>query len=313
MLSKNGEGRNIMKTKIALHGIAASLLLTSAYFAVVSYSESFSHALGTLLATWYLMLSLIAGFGVQIALFSYIRQYSSVARRNPAGVTASGGLSAGSMIACCIHHVTDVIPALGFTALTSALVTFQPLLIAVGLLSNIIGILTILATIQRQHLYDTSGALGRIMKMNIGKVRNRISILSLAIIAGLVMTTFIGQLGLSQPVQNEPPILKSQTLHQNGLTIRVTPISLNFSQGANFEVSFDTHVRNLDFDVALVTSIQDDHNNVYMPIRWSGSPPDGHHREGTLSFGQLSESPHSIKLLMKNVFDADWVFEWKLS
>ena len=301
------------KSKIALHGVAASLLLTSAYFAVVSYSESFSHAMGTLLATWYLMLPLIAGFGVQIALFSYVRQYSSVASRNPAGVTASGGLSAGSMIACCIHHVTDLVPALGVAALTTALVTFQPLLIAVGLLSNIIGILTILATIQKHRLYDSSGALRRIMKMNLGKVRNRISILSLAIIAGLVTAMFIGQLGLPQAVQKEPPIQQAQTLQQSGLTIRVTPISLTFSQGVSFEVSFDTHIRDLNFDVALATSIQDDHNNVYLPITWSGSPPGGHHREGTLSFGQLSGSPHTIKLLMKNVFDSDWAFKWKLS
>src|SRR3990167_8171417 len=61
---------------------------------------------------WYLMLPLLAGFGVQIGLFSYIKFLSKVGNKI---VAASSATSTVSMIACCAHHLTDVVPILGLS------------------------------------------------------------------------------------------------------------------------------------------------------------------------------------------------------
>jgi len=43
------------------------------------------------------------------------------------------------MIACCAHHLTDVVPILGLSALSIWLVNFQTPLLAIGIVSNAAG------------------------------------------------------------------------------------------------------------------------------------------------------------------------------
>jgi hypothetical protein len=86
---------------------------------------------------WYLMTPLIAGFGFQIGLFSYIKFLSSAAGTRI--MAASSTTSTISMIACCAHHLTDVVPILGLSALSLWLVNFQAPLLALGIVSNAAG------------------------------------------------------------------------------------------------------------------------------------------------------------------------------
>ena len=87
---------------------------------------------------WLLMLPLIAGFGVQIGLFSYIKFISRSA--NNKVMVASSVTSTVGMIACCAHHATDVVPILGLSALSLWLVNFQKPLLILGIISNLVGI-----------------------------------------------------------------------------------------------------------------------------------------------------------------------------
>mgnify|MGYP001611036563 CR=1 FL=1 len=86
---------------------------------------------------WFLMTPLIAGFGFQIGLFSYIKFLSHSA--NNKVMAASSATSTVSMIACCAHHLTDVVPILGLSALSIWLVNFQAPLLIVGIISNAAG------------------------------------------------------------------------------------------------------------------------------------------------------------------------------
>lgn len=86
---------------------------------------------------WFLMLPLIAGFGVQVGLFSYIKFISRSA--NNKMMAASSATSTVSMIACCAHHLTDVVPILGLSALSLWLVNFQTPLLVLGIASNAAG------------------------------------------------------------------------------------------------------------------------------------------------------------------------------
>lgn len=116
-------------------GIGASAALLAFYAVVMGFASSFSVMLAQLRSLWYLMLPLIAGFGVQVGLFVRMRE-----RASPAGVAASGGGSGAAMLACCAHHLTDIAPLLGLTAATLFLAKYQTALLVLGILSNIVGI-----------------------------------------------------------------------------------------------------------------------------------------------------------------------------
>jgi hypothetical protein len=64
---------------------------------------------------------------------------------------ASGGTSATAMVACCIHHVTDVLPILGISAAASFLTRYQRPFMLVGLAMNFIGIIVMLAVLYRER------------------------------------------------------------------------------------------------------------------------------------------------------------------
>jgi hypothetical protein len=120
---------------------------------IITLAEGIAHALEQTAKLWYWVVALAGGFGIQAGLFSFIRQSL---RERKASVTASvatsGGVSAGSMAACCAHHLTDVLPLLGLSGLAAFLASYQLLFIIIGVLSNIVGITIMLESIQRHGL-----------------------------------------------------------------------------------------------------------------------------------------------------------------
>lgn len=155
-------------------GALASLGLIVVYFLVLSFANSVSHALQQFLDLWYWMSILIVGFGVQVGLYTVFHDavragaVMGVARSSVAG---TGGVSTLSMIACCAHHFTDVLPLLGFSAAALFLVQYQTLFIVLGVLSNLVGIAIMLRMIQ-EHGVDVSACrvLSRVMKYDMKKV-----------------------------------------------------------------------------------------------------------------------------------------------
>jgi len=141
-----------MRKHIAV-GIGATLLLTLVYGGILTLAAGLSHALEQASSLWYLMTPLVVGFGMQAGLLSFIRQTMRERRAvATASVTATGGLSAGSMAACCAHHLTDVLPLIGLSGLAAFLSDYQVSFIIMGILSNIVGIIIMLETIQRHRL-----------------------------------------------------------------------------------------------------------------------------------------------------------------
>ncbi len=63
----------------------------------------------------------------------------------------SGGTSVTAMVACCIHHVTDVLPVLGVSAAATFLTRYQRPFMLVGLGMNILGILLMLTVLYREY------------------------------------------------------------------------------------------------------------------------------------------------------------------
>lgn len=149
-----------MKRHILI-GMAAGILLILFYAGILTLLQGKEHALSQTVSQWYWILALAAGFGVQSGLFSFIRR--SLRQRQAsakAGVVASGSVSAGSMVACCAHHLSDILPVIGIYGISAFLIDYQLFFIVIGILANLVGITVMLETIQRnglcQRLVDLS-------------------------------------------------------------------------------------------------------------------------------------------------------------
>jgi hypothetical protein len=64
---------------------------------------------------------------------------------------AGGGTSTVAMVACCAHHVTDVLPLLGLSAAAAFLAEYRIPFMLVGLVTNLIGIGVMVYLIIRQR------------------------------------------------------------------------------------------------------------------------------------------------------------------
>jgi hypothetical protein len=103
---------------------------------------------------WY-VLPIIVGFGIQAALYAILRfgLFTPITSSGHTGalIGTSGGTSATAMVACCIHHVTDVVPILGLSAAASFLTRYQRPFMLVGLAMNLIGISVMLIVLSRER------------------------------------------------------------------------------------------------------------------------------------------------------------------
>lgn len=133
--------------------VAATGLLT-VYLLTLALANSLEHALTEFVRLWPWMTALVGGFAAQVGLFVYVKAATRDADGARAGgVMASGGASTLSMVACCAHHLTDVLPLVGLAGAAVFLTTYQSLFLLVGVLSNVVGLLYVLGLVRRHALY----------------------------------------------------------------------------------------------------------------------------------------------------------------
>jgi hypothetical protein len=125
-----------------LIGAGASLGLIAFYLGIMTLTADWYYA-GIQFAEnrwWIIVLSL--GLGIQSTLFTLLRRGLKGAEKKTARSTlaASGGVSTGSMVVCCLHHLTDLVPFLGFPILAVTLQRYQTFFFLIGVLSNLFGI-----------------------------------------------------------------------------------------------------------------------------------------------------------------------------
>jgi hypothetical protein len=144
--------------------VGSSLALIGFYLGVMSLTGGWAYAQFQLQEYRWWILPLSIGFGTQVFLFLHVRRGLKAGQKRPAGaaLAASGGVSATSMLACCLHHAADVIPFLGFSTLAVTVQRYQPLFFALGILSNLVGILVMFRMMIRNGLFPQSPILDRI-------------------------------------------------------------------------------------------------------------------------------------------------------
>lgn len=136
-------------------GLAGAVLLTGLYFGIVSWAESPQHALDLFWEDRWIVIPIILGFGVQMALYTILKKrlFVPVANTGPSGALAGAGgtTSTLAMVACCAHHVADVLPILGLTAAATFLAEYRTLFMLVGLGTTLIGIAVMLVILYRER------------------------------------------------------------------------------------------------------------------------------------------------------------------
>ena len=138
-----------------------STLIASVYLGILTRAQGWEYASSQLLRDRWYVIPILLGFGIQTALYSILRfrlfipitSMHGTGKMTPIkGVMgASGGTSATAMVACCIHHVTDVLPILGLSAAASFLTRYQRPFMLIGLAMNLIGIGIMLFVLYRER------------------------------------------------------------------------------------------------------------------------------------------------------------------
>ncbi len=132
-----------------------STFIASFYIGVLTWAQGWDYAVSQFSRDrWYVM-PIIVGFGIQAVLYAILRLRLFIpgtsTGHSGALMGASGSTSATAMIACCIHHVTDVLPILGLSAAASFLTRYQRPFMLIGLGMNLIGIIVMIVVLYREH------------------------------------------------------------------------------------------------------------------------------------------------------------------
>lgn len=135
--------------------ILGSALIASFYLGILTWAQGWDYASSQfLLNRWYIV-PIYVSFGIQAALYSILRFRlfipTTTTGHTGAMMGTSGGTSVTAMIACCLHHVTDVLPILGLSAAATFLTRYQRPFMLVGLGLNIIGIIAMLVVLYRER------------------------------------------------------------------------------------------------------------------------------------------------------------------
>ena len=134
-----------------LAGVVASALLVGFYFLVMTVAQGFDSAVELLQKDWYLIGPLVVGFGVQVGLFFPIRRLSRAADAGSATAMtgASTGVSGLGMLACCVHHLADLLPFLGLAGVAVFLAQYREEFLVAGVVTNLAGIAFMMRTLRR--------------------------------------------------------------------------------------------------------------------------------------------------------------------
>lgn len=209
-----------------------------------------------------------------------------------------------TILACCAHHLTDLLPLMGLAAAAAFLTHYQLVFILVGVVSNLLGLTYMLSIIARHHLYFASNRwLAWLASFDYRRVFQ-------VEIPALVAVLVAGSLFLYRPTKGasaEPPagkqveqtvILEPREVVGNEVWVEVQGQYDRQRGTVDFAVKFTTHSGSLDFQVEKIASLRIDDRELTLPVSWEGSPPGGHHRSGKLHYERLPAEIGTIALTL---------------
>lgn len=137
-------------------GLLGTAVLIGVYFTAVGLISDRNFAVSQFRQYWYFIIGLAVGFGLQVGLYSYLKQ--SIKNHNMtapgSGLAVTGTTSTLAMISCCAHYLVNIIPIIGITGFLAVLTQYQIEIFWIGLLFNLGGIVYIAGKISKfkKHL-----------------------------------------------------------------------------------------------------------------------------------------------------------------
>ena len=142
---------NIVKS--IFYGTVAGVILLGLYFAILTLISGWNFAQSQFYSFWYFIISLSAGFGMQVGLYAYLKNLIKNGGRGGGVVGVTGTTSTAAMISCCAHYLTNLIPILGTVGIITFIAQYQIQLFWIGLMFNLGGILYIANQVRKaKHL-----------------------------------------------------------------------------------------------------------------------------------------------------------------
>lgn len=134
----------------SLVGVLGATALVGLYVGVVTWAQGPDHALDLLWGDRFFVGAIALGFGTQVGLFAYVRMLQRAMARSSIALTGAGtATSSVSMVACCAHHLADVLPVLGLSGLAVFLLEFRTPLLLLGIATNLAGIAVMVRELRR--------------------------------------------------------------------------------------------------------------------------------------------------------------------
>ncbi len=253
---------------------------------------------------WFYLVPLAAGFGLQVGMYVYLREVAKqVMSKKVMAVT--GSTSTAAMISCCTHYLVNILPIVGAGGVTAFVGQYQVEFFWAGIVLNLFGIAFITRKVlrARAHLNGTSVLPGTVPQPEKPLINNAVVVAAFVIVVA-VASIFSERTG--QPVTSaaavgngttaaSPGAGLTKTNSENGMTVSVTP-TRNADGSWEFAVVVDNHAVSVTQDMVAAATLIDASGGTVQPMSWTGDPPGGHHRKGTLTFGALSSPPVSVTI-----------------
>lgn len=131
---------DVPERRSVLAGLVGAGALLAGYLGLLSLAQSPDHAIEQLGVDAPFVALIAAGFGAQVALLLELRRVAGPHRAGAAVTAASTGTSGAAMLACCAHHLVDLLPFLGLSAATVFLDSYRTPLLLAGIGLNALGI-----------------------------------------------------------------------------------------------------------------------------------------------------------------------------
>lgn len=122
-------------------GLLAMLGLAIFYGVVVGLaSSSWDHLTAQVRQDWYFLTPILVGFGTQVGLLAELRHQNHLRHSAAAAGGTGAGASATGMVACCAHHLADLVPLVGATGAAAFLIDYRVPFMLIGIGVNAVGI-----------------------------------------------------------------------------------------------------------------------------------------------------------------------------
>ena len=147
----------VTSRSFAVGALAAAMMGLFYVVVVRGASGSWNHLGNQARQDWAYLTVILAGFGTQVALVAELRRR----HRLEGAMTAAGGAGAGAstagMVACCAHHLADLVPFIGATGAATFFIDYRVPFMLVGIGVNALGVSIAVRRLQRLRAHTPAG------------------------------------------------------------------------------------------------------------------------------------------------------------